>query len=326
MTDVGPEQQDSGVARPGVTPTVTVLGSDREGALADAVQRACGGVRDGQHAPAVVWAGGPAGDLARALARAPEVRWVQLPSAGIEDYEDVIGAHTDLIWTCAKGIYRDSVAEHALALVLALRRGFPEHATGDRWSRDVVVEPLSGSGEIVTVLGGGGIAVRFAELVAPFGVRVRVVRRRPGAGFAAPHDELLGDDRLDEALTGARVLVVTLPATAATHGLLGERELRLLAPGAVVVNIGRGSVLNSDALLRLLDEQHLRGAGLDVTDPEPLPPDSPLWTQPHCLITSHTSNPAGWRRARLAELVQENVRRWIAGERLLGAVDVGSGY
>jgi len=305
---------------------VAVLGPDRDGALVHAVRQGGGAIRGGQRPRAVVWAGGPAEDLAAALAQAPDVRWVQLPSAGIEDYEDLIGAHADLAWTCAKGIYGDSVAEHALALVLALRRGFPEHATGARWDRDILVEPLLGSGEIATVLGGGGIAARFAELVAPFGVHLRVVRRRTESGFDAPHDELLGDDQLHQALTGARVLLVTLPATAATRGLLGERELRLLAPGAVVVNVGRGSVLDQDALLRLLDERYLRGAGLDVTEPEPLPAGHPLWAQPRCLITSHTSNPASWRRTRLAEHVQENVRRWIAGEQLLGTVDAGAGY
>lgn len=304
-----------------------VLGTDPGRLLADAVARAApGSAPDASHASGVIWAGGPATDLEAALARLPAASWVQLPSAGIEEYEALIRSRCDLVWTCAKGIYGDSVGEHALALVLALRRGLPEHAVASAWDRDVSVEPLLGSGDVVTVLGGGGIAVRFAELIAPFRTHVRVVRRHPAAGFPGPAAEVLGDERLAEALTGARVLVVTLPATEATKGLLGERELRLLAPGAVVVNVGRGSVLDQDALLRLLEEGHLRGAGLDVTDPEPLPAGHPLWTQPRCLVTSHTSNPPDWRRARLAELVQENTCRFLTGQELLGRIEVAAGY
>jgi phosphoglycerate dehydrogenase-like enzyme len=320
---------DAATADPVLLPNSppVVLGTDPGGILADAVARAAPvSGPDAGAASGLIWAGGPASGLEAALARFPAASWVQLPSAGIEEYDELIRSRPGLEWTCAKGIYGASVGEHALALVLALRRGFPEHAVASAWDRDVRVEPLFGSGDVVTVLGGGGIAVRFAELIAPFLVHVRVVRRRPTAGFAGPEAEVVGEDRLAEALTGARVLVITLPATEATRGLVGERELRLLAPGAVVVNVGRGSVLDQDALLRLLEEGHLSGAGLDVTDPEPLPAGHPLWSQPRCLVTSHTSNPPAWRRARLAELVQENTRRFLAGQALLGRIQGAEGY
>lgn len=302
-----------------------MLGEDTDGLLAGAVRAGGGRLGAAGEAEAVVWAGGPVDELAQALRSADGVRWVQLPLAGVEPYADLIGQHTELTWTCAKGIYADSVAEHALALTLALRRGLGEHARAAAWTTGVQVVPLLGSGEVVALLGGGGIAERLAELLAPFGLHVRVVRRSQ-APFPAPHDEAFTPDRLAEALRGATLLVVVLPDTPQTRGMVGAAELALLAPGAVVVNIGRGPSIDTDALVAALESGHLRGAGLDVTEPEPLPDGHPLYGMPNVIVTAHTSNPTPWRRAQLARLVEDNVRRWAAGGPLRAQVDPSAGY
>jgi phosphoglycerate dehydrogenase-like enzyme len=305
---------------------VAVVGPDPGGRLQRAV--VSGGARltaDGVVA-GMVWAGGDVEVLRDSVARSPDVRWVQLPSAGVEQYQTLMSQHPQVVWTCAKGIYGAAVAEQAVAMLLALRRGVPAHAAARMWSPTVPSRPLVGSADVVTLLGGGGIALHVARLLAPFAVRLRVVRRQPGQGFAAPHEGIFSEHELDEALAGADALVLTLPLTAHTREMIGERELRLLNRGAVVVNVGRGGVLDHAPLLPLLEESFLDGVALDVTEPEPLPPDSGLCAHPLCLITSHTSNPDVWRRKQFAQLVRDNVARFVAGDDLRGLVDLASGY
>jgi phosphoglycerate dehydrogenase-like enzyme len=306
---------------------VAVVGPDPGGELQRAV--AAGGAAlhsSGGATAGLVWTGADVQALDDSIVGLPALQWVQLPSAGVEQYERLMSQHPQVMWTCAKGIYGASVAEQAVAMLLALRRGLPAHAAARTWSPTVPSRPLVGSGEVVTLLGGGGIALHVARLLAPFGVRLRVVRRQPDQGFAGPHDGIFSEHELDEALAGTEALVLTLPLTAHTRGMIGERELRLLNRGAVLVNVGRGGVLDHAPLLPLLEESFLDGVALDVTEPEPLPPDSGLWSHPRCLITSHTSNPDVWRREQFAQLVRDNVARFVAGEDLQGRVDLASGY
>ena len=307
------------------TKGVAVVGPDIGGRVADAVTGSGAAVVAPEQADGLVWTGGDPQELRELVARLP-LRWVQLPSAGIEDHASAIREHPHVAWTSAKGIYGPSVAEHALAMLLALRRGLLVHAAARVWTRGAPSTPLVGSDDVITVLGAGGIAVQFAHLLAPFNVRVRIVRRRVEGVFPAPHDGVFSQDDLSVALSGAAALVVTLPLTGSTRGLVGERELRRLAPRAVVVNVGRGAVVDQAALLALLEEDVLSGVGLDVTEPEPLPADHGLWSHPRCLITSHTANPEGWRVDQLCRLVQDNTSRFVNGQQLLGAVDAERGY
>lgn len=219
---------------------VSVLGVDPQRRLVRAVESGGGVPAPPEDAGGLVWGGGPHQLLSEALERAQRVRWVQLPAAGVEDYAGLIVRHRELAWTCAKGIYGPAVAEHALAMLLALRRGLGVHADARQWAPGVPSVPLVGSGATVVLLGGGGIAAELARLLAPLGLPVRVVRRRAGEVFPAPHERLFAADRLHEALTGADVLVITLPLTPQTRNLVGERELRLLAAGAVVECRARG--------------------------------------------------------------------------------------
>jgi phosphoglycerate dehydrogenase-like enzyme len=145
---------------------------------------------------------------------------------------------------------------------------------------------------------------------------------RPMAGAA----RVVGSDQLDQALTGADVVVVALALTAETTGLIDRRRLDLLAPGATLVNVARGQHVVTDDLIPALDEGPLAGVGLDVTDPEPLPDGHPLWDRPDVIITPHTANTPEMAVPLLSALVTDNVRRYAAGEPLTGLVDPAKGY
>jgi phosphoglycerate dehydrogenase-like enzyme len=251
----------------------------------------------------------------------PHLRWVQLPWAGIEPYVAVVQAHAERTWTCAKGVYAEPVAEHALALALAGLRQVGAYARARSWSSGVGVNLL---GARVVVLGGGGISESLLRLLGPFGCDVTVVRRTPVPMEGAR--EVVGEDRLDESLRGATLVVLALALTPATTGLLDRRRLELLAPDAWVVNVARGAHIVTDDLVTVLAEGRIGGAALDVTDPEPLPDDHPLWSEPRCIVTPHTANTVEMAIPLLRERVRENVRRRIAGEPLLGLVDPAAGY
>ena len=288
--------------------------------LAEAV-RAGGAepVADGP-AEAVVWTDAKdATGLRRVLDAAPGLRWVQLPWAGIEPFLDVLDDERE--WTCGKGVYAEPVAEHALMLALAGMRGMATYARAAEWTAPRGVNLL---GATVVVVGGGGIAESFARLVEPFGVDLVVVRRSdapfPGAS------QVVSPDRLDDVLPGADLVVLALPLTQETDGLFDERRLRLLHDRAWLVNVGRGRHVVTDDLVRVLGEGVIGGAALDVTEPEPLPAGHPLWTLENCLLTPHTANTPEMAVPLLAGRVTENVRRFLAGEPLVGPVDVAAGY
>ncbi|HEU0101431.1 MAG TPA: D-isomer specific 2-hydroxyacid dehydrogenase family protein [Mycobacteriales bacterium] len=275
----------------------------------------------GAAADALFWvAPGQYDGLDEALAAAPGADWVQLPFAGIEGVDRglLTGTRT---WTCAKGVYAEPVAEHALALGLAGLRDLAQRARARSWgaqsARTLYDAP-------VVVLGGGGITASLLELLRPFRARVTVVRRSEDAMPGA--ERTVGRDALDEVLPGARLVVLALALTPETRHILDERRLRLPGPDAVLVNVARGGHVDTDALVQVLREGALGAAGLDVTDPEPLPDGHPLWDVPGALITPHTANPWSTARPLLAARMAENVRRRGRGEALLGLVDVDAGY
>jgi phosphoglycerate dehydrogenase-like enzyme len=259
--------------------------------------------------------------LADLLDAHPQLAWVQLPWAGVEPYVDIIRHHSEREWTCGKGVYAEPVAEHALALALAGLRNLSGYARATAWTGQAGTNLL---GATVVVLGGGGITESFLRLLFPFRCHVTVVRRHPGPMQGA--DVVVGMDGLDVALEGAELVVLALALTPETVGVIDRRRLELLAPHAWVVNVARGAHIVTTDLLAVLAEGRIGGAALDVTDPEPLPADHPLWSEPRCLITPHTANTAMMALPLLSERVRENVRRRIVGEALLGPVDPDAGY
>lgn len=273
-------------------------------------------------AGAVVWTRHDDPDgLDRLLTDHPQVEWVQLPFAGIEPYVDVVRGHRDLTWTCGKGVYSEPVAEHALAMALAGLRHLAGYARETEWSKAVGVNLI---GARVVILGGGGIATSLLRLLFPFRCHTTVVRRTAEPVQGA--DQVVTLDALDGALAGADVVFLALALTPETTGIIDRRRLEMLAPHAWVVNVARGRHIVTDDLVTVLSEGRIGGAALDVTDPEPLPPGHPLWSEPRCLITPHTANTIEMAVPILSERVRENVRRWIAGESLVGPVDVDAGY
>lgn len=278
---------------------------------------------EAESAEAVVWSDHHDPDgLATLLDTHSSVRWVQLPWAGVEPYLPVIRSHGDRTWTCAKGIYSEPVAEHALALALAGFRGLGAYARVDRWTGQRGHNLL---GAPVTVLGAGGIAQSFLRLLEPFRADVTVVRTTPGEPVPGATRVVPATDT-DTALTGAELVVLALPLTDQTRGIIDARRLGLLAPGACLVNVARGEHVVTDDLMAALRDGHLGFAGLDVTDPEPLPDGHALWSLTSALITPHTANTQAMAVPLLRELVTDNVRRWATGRPLRGPVDPVKGY
>lgn len=251
----------------------------------------------------------------------PTIRWVQLPSAGIESYMETIAAYPEKIWTSAKGAYAPPVGEHALALTLALLRQLPERVRATSWG------PQAGTslhGLNVLVVGAGGIGMEIVRLMKAFNTNVTVVRRQnitvPGA------DRTVTSEALVQVLPEADVVVLAAALTPNTRWLLGAPELALLKPSAVVVNIARGGLIDTDALCAALAADRLAGAGLDVTYPEPLPDGHPLWAEPKALITPHSADTFEMVASLLAARVAENVRLFASGQELAGVVDPVAGY
>ncbi|WP_369052740.1 D-isomer specific 2-hydroxyacid dehydrogenase family protein [Kineococcus terrestris] len=298
------------------------LGPDQPDHLADAVRRGGGRLVDLEEAEAVVWGAG-AGTFPGSL---PDgVRWVQLPSAGIESWLSSGLVDGERTWTSAVGAYSTQVAEHAVALLLAGVRGLGLAARRTTWDEDGVGGPQTSlAGATVAIVGAGGIGTAMIPALDGLGARVLAVTRRgrPVDGAA----ETLPADRLGEVWERADHVVLAAPATAETRALVGADELAALGPRGWLVNIARGSLVDTDALVAALDTGAIAGAALDVTDPEPLPDGHPLWTHERALVTPHVANPPQLQAGALAERVAENVRRFAAGEDLLGVVDVDAGY
>ncbi|HYM51439.1 MAG TPA: D-isomer specific 2-hydroxyacid dehydrogenase family protein [Candidatus Limnocylindrales bacterium] len=295
------------------------LGGEADGWLRDAVEAGGGRIVPLGQAEALIWGGGDADQLRAMLAAAPGLRWVQLPSAGVEQYLPLMG--DGRTWTAAKGVFADQCAEQVLGLAIAGFRHLDAGARQRRWHRG---DGKSLFGASVAIVGGGGIAASTLRLLAPFRVEATVVRRRPDpvprARRTVPSSQLM------EVLKDADLVVLAAPLTAATEGMIGAAQLRAMREDAWLINVARGKLVRTPDLVRALQEGWIGGAGLDVTDPEPLPAGHPLWQFDNCIITSHTANPPNLERAVLGPRITENVRRYVTGEPLLGGVDVEAGY
>jgi phosphoglycerate dehydrogenase-like enzyme len=293
--------------------------------LSDALRRA---VREGggtpspiEDAEAVVWTDArDPGELRSLLDAHPAVRWVQLPWAGIEPFVPILD--DDRHWTCGKGVYAEPVAEHALALALAGMRGVAGYARASGWTDPVGHNLLGGR---VTILGGGEITRSLVRLLRPFGAHLTVVRRHPQQMMDGVAD-VVGPEDLLPALSRSDLAVLALALTPETEQVIGADALAALPDRAWLVNVARGRHIDTDALVEALRAGAIGGAALDVTDPEPLPAEHPLWSLPNAIITPHVGNTPEMGRTLLAARVRENVRRFAEGRELLGPVHVELGY
>ena len=260
--------------------------------------------------------------LVRALKESPNAAWVQLPWAGIESFVAAGVLDPSRTWTCGKGVYAEPVAEHALALMLAGLRDLPDRVRATTWEKQGGVSLYDGK---VTVLGGGGITECLIDLLTPMRTQITVMRRDPSipvAGAAA----VVGPDALYDAVSEADAVVLALALTPDTEGIIDEDALRAMQSHAWLINVARGAHVVTADLVEALRAGTIGGAGLDVTDPEPLPDGHPLWDLPNCIITPHTANSLAMGLPLLAKRVTENLRRYDAGEPLVGLVDLGAGY
>jgi len=288
--------------------------------VADAITNAGGELVDDGDAEALIWTDpSDAGALAGLLTTRPDVRWVQLPFAGVDRFGALF--EDGRTWTSTKGAYSEPVAEHALALGLAGLRQLPRRARASTWGEQA---GLRLAGRRVTVVGGGGITEALLRLLAPFRVEATVVRRH-----VAPMEgafQVVGPDELHAALEGARLVVLALALTPETAGIIGAAELAHMERDAWLVNVARGAHIVTDDLVAALEAGTIGGAALDVTDPEPLPAGHPLWSLDNCLITPHTANTWEMAEPLFAWRVGANVGRYLRGEPLLGVVDPDLGY
>lgn len=292
------------------------------GWLAEAVTDGGGELVDMAQAEALVWTDPrDAAALKETLEAYPQIRWVQLPWAGVEPFAEADVFHDGRIWTCGKGVYAEPVAEHALAMALFGLRDLHVRAAATRWGRPSGRSLFDGR---VTILGGGGIAECLLELLAPMRVEATVVRREPKP--LTGRARVLGPDRLHEALGDADAVFLALALTPETEGIIDRPALEAMASHAWLVNVARGKHVVTDHLVDALQRGVIAGAALDVTDPEPLPEGHPLWALPNCLITPHVGNTPEMAIAPLRARVRENVQRWAAGEPLVGPVDPDRGY
>jgi phosphoglycerate dehydrogenase-like enzyme len=288
--------------------------------VAEAITGAGAVLVDVDHAEALVWTDpNDAGGLADLLRAWPDVRWVQLPFAGVDRFAGLFA--DGRTWTSTKGAYSEPVAEHALALGLAGLRQLPVRARAREWGGQA---GLRLAGSKVTVVGGGGITEALLRLLAPFDVASTVVRRRVGPVAGA--SRVVGPEDLDAALAGARLVVLALALTPDTAGIISASELERMSGDAWLVNVARGAHVVTDDLVAALAAGAIGGAALDVTDPEPLPAGHPLWDLDNCLITPHTANTWEMAEPLFAARVGENVGRYQRHEPLVGLVDPDLGY
>jgi phosphoglycerate dehydrogenase-like enzyme len=232
------------------------------------------------------------------------------------------------VFTTASGVHAIPLAEYTLMSILMLRRKVPEMLADQqehRWERFASTDLTERS---LAVVGMGSIGREVARLASKFGMRTIGVKRTvAGVEPASLHLETLyAFDELHAALRGVQHLVLAAPQTPETEGMIGAAELALLAPGAIVVNVARGALLDEPALIGALESGHVGGAVLDVFQEEPLSPDSPFWTMPNVLVCSHSAGTSDRENERITDIFCENLRRYLAGEQLVNVLDTARMY
>ncbi|MBB4932801.1 D-3-phosphoglycerate dehydrogenase [Lipingzhangella halophila] len=304
-------------------PLRLAVAPDADEAIVEMVRQAGAVVVDLADAQALAWTAWT--DLASFPRSLPAgIEWVQLPSAGVERWVAAGIIDRARVWTSAVGVCATPVAEHALTLLLAGVRLLPESLRSTEWARtDLLPRVGTLAGTVVGIVGGGSIARALIPALAALGAEAWVVNRGgrpvPGAVETRPIAEI-GDfwEAVDH-------VVVAAPQTSDTRHLVGSAELDAMKQTAWLINVARGPIVDTEALVRALDSASIAGAGLDVTDPEPLPASHPLWGNPRVIVTPHVADAAMTLRG-FHQRLTGNVRRWMAGEELVGVVDLDRGY
>jgi phosphoglycerate dehydrogenase-like enzyme len=257
--------------------------------------------------------------LAELLDANPQIEWVQLPFAGVDAFSEII--KRPVRFTSAKGSYREPVAEHALALSLALMRISPERVRTQTWGRQFAESLYDCK---ILIFGGGGITEELIKLLSPFRANVTVIRKRAENIIGAV--KTLGFEHLDEELPKNDLVILAAALTSETKHLFDERKLALMKPTAYLVNIARGPIIKTEHLVSALNSEVIAGAGVDVTDPEPLPDGHALWSAKNIIITPHSADTRKQVVRLFSDRIRENVKAYAAGTGWVGEVDPILGY
>jgi phosphoglycerate dehydrogenase-like enzyme len=264
-------------------------------------------------------------------ASARHLKWVHTTAVGLGGLLSPALVERDVVVTNSRGVHSESIAEHAIALVLALRRSLDtavvRQAARDWAQMEWSTRPVRrASATRVLVVGLGAIGSRVAAMAAGLGMRVTGVRRRVGLPAPDGVEVVLPPERLIDGLREADVVVLAVPRTTETKALIGAAELGAMPPSAILVNVARGGLVDHDALAAALRAGRLAGAGLDALPREPLPPDDPLWTTPGVLISPHVAAFDGDYWTPIVDLFLDNLARFRRQDPLVNVVDKRRGY
>ena len=265
-----------------------------------------------------------------AVRAAQKLRWIQAGTAGVNHLvtDDLLAR--DVLLTNARGAHGEPMSEMILAMMLAFATGLNTLIRAQAGPAPGAVKESARrnkfelQGQTLCILGLGDIGGALARKARCLGMRVLGVRRS-GAPFAHA-DEVTRPEDLLSVLPRADHVALCLPLNEETRGILGEAELRAMRPTACIYNVGRGASIDAQALLRALREGWIAGAGLDVTDPEPLPEDSPLWAMPNVILSQHTSGSSPYNADRITAIFADNLERFLQGAPLVNVVDKALGY
>lgn len=269
---------------------------------------------------------------AEQLTHAKKLKWIHSTAAGVSQLMYPELRDSGIVVTNPSGVFSTPMAEHTMGLLLALARNFPDstrHQDRSHWGQqDLWDKPqhlTELNGKVLLIVGFGSIGRELAQRAHAFDMRVWGVTRS-GKSDSTHAEKIVPASQLEEALPHADYVVIAAPETTETRHLIGAAQIARMKPGARLINIGRGSLLDDAALILALEKGALAGAALDVTSVEPLPPESPLWKAPNLFITPHTSAVSDRLWHRETALLMDLLERWFDGREMFNQVDFARGY
>ena len=261
------------------------------------------------------------------MARAPRLKWMQATSAGVDRHRDTEIWKSNVVLTGVSGIHATPISEFVLGLMLMFAKNTP-HSFRMKQTREwqrYMVHTLRD--KTVGIIGLGHIGMEVARLAKAFGMKVIATRRSTKqAGKARNVDLVLPTSRMKELLAASDYVVLTLPLTPETRHIIGEAEFKAMKPTSYIINIGRGSLIDQEALIRALEAKQIAGAGLDVVTPEPLPKENRLWDFDNVILSPHVSGGMEDYMIHATTLFCENLQRYLDGKKLINVIDKKKGY
>jgi D-3-phosphoglycerate dehydrogenase len=255
-----------------------------------------------------------------AVVRQGRLEWIQSSAAGMDHCLVPSVVASKIVVTSASGVLANQVAEHAIALITAWLRSLPVYFRAQQ-AREFIRRPTRDLHHAtVGIVGLGGVGRRLAQMLRPFQTRILATDLFP-VDRPEGVETLWPAERLDDLLAESDVVVLSLPLNGSTRGLIGARALARMKPTALLANMARGPLVVTADLVEALGHRRPAGAVMDVTDPEPLPPESPLWEMPNVIITPHVGGQSAWRIDDMTNMFCENLRRWQAGQPLINFLE-----